>query len=145
MSDIRPLTKQQCFDIVWNNYVLGDAGPGLLESSSCVLRTPSGAKCFVGRLIPDHVYRPWMDSTTDLVMTPQALLYMPPERLTPDQREAAEELRGIFDSEVTPDFLYRLQDCHDRGVYASDCHKAWRGELEAFARNEGLRIPEGNE
>ncbi len=111
-----PATKQEVFDIVFKHLLkqgrksMGDHN-GI---DKCLYRSPDGAKCAAGALIPDECYTPKMEGL------PWASL--------------------VFDAKVPErhsDLISSLQFVHDR---SEPCH--WYDRLENVASRFGLTIPE---
>jgi hypothetical protein len=133
MSDIRPLTHQEIFDTIWNDYVEGEYQISLKSNSSttCVYRGPEGKRCFIGRFIPDHDYNPIWERKGGI------------RDLIADNSFVGSETAFLL-SESYEDFLGELQDTHDLGSDKDDVKSYWRRELSSIAQDWNLTIPGGN-
>lgn len=56
------ITKQEAFDIGLTGIRSQGYVQSVTESGACVYRGPNNLKCIAGHVIPDHVYKPWMDN-----------------------------------------------------------------------------------
>lgn len=141
MSDIRPLTKQEVFNTVWQYFVIEGHAQSVGPSSLCFPYTIScvykaeDTKCAIGIFIPDEEYSTALeeDALSDVI------------EACPTTKVLLEDVRG--------EFLSSLQQAHDTA--AQDLYKYTNSgreyvplglepRLRLFARNHGLEIPEGD-
>lgn len=108
------LGNQEVFDRVVK-HLLTQMKHSTSESNQiCMYRGDRGLRCAIGCLIPDELYRPWME----LTQIDQIL-----EEVPALSQHIGEDLH----------LLYSLQSIHD-------CFKPqyWREKLVSLARNRGL-------
>lgn len=108
------MTIQEAFDKVWSWFVV-QGKPRAVVNGMCRLRTPTGAKCAVGVLIPDEQYRDALD-----------------RRGITDYHESVPALEGL-----PLDFLTALQTAHDK----DGRDLGMTGALKQFAKRWHLTIP----
>lgn len=61
----KKLTLQECFDKVWDWFVVHGKPASLKEGTiECLYRGPNGTKCAAGVLMPDDIYDPRCEDTT---------------------------------------------------------------------------------
>jgi len=109
----RPLTQQEIFDVVVAHAATMKRRSEDLDGN-CAYRGDNGAKCFIGCLIRDDEYTPYIE------------------------REPIEKLRDLgfniaTTSGVSERFLYHLQRIHDRYIPSE-----WPAKFRAFADKYGL-------
>ena len=135
MSDIRPLTKQEVFDQVWDYFVVQGHPQSIYYDTSgfgsCMYRSEN-SKCAIGIFIPDDEYSISLEGTgTDIILelcpTPNVLL-----------------------ATVQGPFLERLQEIHDRATQLSKrsgevvlgIENGLEPGLRVFAKEQRLTIKE---
>lgn len=96
------MTPQEIFDTVCA-HLAGMTAKSINESGMCTYRGPNGSKCAVGALIPDDMYRPWMDEDNP------AINYM--------IRHVPQYFPAYFADNVV--LLFALQNVHDAGDFTS--------------------------
>lgn len=115
-------TEQETFDAVVAHFLTMD-GPAIdpdSDDQGCRYRSPTGAKCFVGALIPDELYREEIET--------YPVKYDCVRRIT--------ESLGYLTT-----FLQELQEIHDN--HSAEPADVWKGETERelieFAARHGLK------
>lgn len=117
------MTKQSAFNKVWRWFIRDGHGMSwdVNNDGQCMFRGPRGAKCAVGVLIPNRLYKKEMEEPN---------------------------LRGIMVrvpslKPLGMDFLSELQSCHDAAVEAgySPFKGVIRKNLTTFAEVNSLNIP----
>jgi hypothetical protein len=135
MSDIRPLTLQEIFDITWEKYIVNDI-PKVAKTetyrgkSICAYRDSEGNKCFIGQFISDHEYNESYEAKSIAVLYNDI-----PFRNT--------EARLLL-SEIHPNILSKFQSAHDIALKMrapARIKTTWRRGLQTLAKTYGLTIP----
>jgi hypothetical protein len=125
MSDIRPLTKQEIFDTIWKEYILGDSGQAVNIMQECQYRAMDNRKCFIGRFILEKDYSKALEGLSIHLLL--GTLENSDSRL--------------LLSEVGARFLERLQSIHDEIHSNPSTLKAiWKSQLLSLARRERLEV-----
>ena len=129
-------TQQNIFDHVWDYFLTDKNDFGWNEAGGlCEYRTPDGAKCAIGCMIPDEYYDKNMEGNTASELFGD-----------PDLTGIVEEQFGSI-RDVPPSFFNKLQHAHD---HAAECEvRGEQGEVRDTFRqymtnvaNEiGLDIP----
>lgn len=114
------MTKQEAFDRVWEHFIV-DGQPLSRVGGRCYYRSPFGAKCAIGLLIPDELYRDEFDSGGGMSAT--TLL----------QRPEFQEFQPL----LTGGFCERLQAAHD----CSDSRIGMEERMRRIAEEHSLSIP----
>lgn len=91
------LTKQEIFDIV-AVHLIKQGERAMNENGRCLYRSPDGKRCAAGKLMPDHLYKPFFENTTfqDLPFLVRRACY-----------------QGIAEDFDTETFIQELQQTHD--------------------------------
>ena len=123
---MRQLTRQDCFDKVWNHFVV-EKNPLSFELSGvgdrlCLYRGLNGEKCAIGILIPDDKWNPDCENQSPV----QALANCGIKDYFHD--EVFEALDGIY-------FLRDLQGAHDIVCYTFASTGSTKSTIETSLRN----------
>lgn len=116
---------EQGFDktaVYWKirTHLLAQDAKAATKEGSCKYRNEAGLQCAVGCLIPDELYKPWMEGQTAHGVDIQNVL-------------AKIFGRSLNDTELT--FLRDLQTIHD-----SHLPKSWKRRLDEFAEREHIQL-----
>lgn len=118
----KPVSEQQVFEAV--SYHLFRQGEPAYDGSKCVYRTEDDLKCAAGCLIPDSMYRVWMDNGSDnKPLNFHALITGP---------ECPAELHKSLSS--LEELVTELQSGHD---HSADDLYGWRSDLAKWLGNSG--------
>ena len=126
------MTNQEAFNRVWQHFVVEKQPRSYVNNDGCCYRGPNGAKCAVGVLIPDELYRPEMEdwSVTSL-------------------NSRADEFPTLFGpggclAGANIDLLTRIQAAHDSySIYGNPEFDRYMGKrLREIAQQFSLTIPE---
>lgn len=91
-------TEQETFDLVVNALIT-QGGPSLDEDhDTCMYRSPTGAKCAAGHLIPDELYDPVMEDKLSFGLPPNVF--------------------GVHKDNMT--LIGHLQSTHDKSSHSSN-------------------------
>jgi hypothetical protein len=121
------MSKQQnAFETMWNHFVVNKGPLSVLnstKSSVCVYRGPFGAKCAIGLLIPDALFRAEFEG--------KVMMYLP------------DDIKGYLYQETgfTLTQLTQLQECHDDASRGPEFHPEIEQALRTFAVEHGLTVP----
>lgn len=130
------MTLQELYDIVWKHFVI-EKGLASINPHTrlCCYRSPDGAKCAIGVVIPDEIYDPQMENRS-IRMLIEGL----------GSFAAIPSIAKLFEG-IPIDTLGDLQYCHDKAAEYSihhsdfDFHAEIKERLESFSRTYNLQIP----
>lgn len=132
------MTNQEAFNVVWNHFITQGQPPSMVIEATpsgdrlrCKYRGPSGERCAAGALIPDELYRGWMENKTI-----ESVIRDSPEiasRFTFVDQLLLHQLQSAHD-EIADD-LHRRSKLHEFGRYM-------RGRMESIAYRFNLSLPE---
>jgi hypothetical protein len=120
------MTLQKAFNRIWRHFVT-KKGPRSYNGrkNGCMYRGPDGAKCAIGLLIPERLYKPEMEGDNVLA-----------DEVWEAARKAVPGVRRRT--------LKSLQECHDRAADNVD-NASFGADIErrltSFASRRRLKIP----
>lgn len=129
IADAIAAQRQEDFNKVWDWFVVERHGRSVTgPEGGCCYRAPNGNRCAVGVLLPDHLWRPGLNSTPILSLATRT-----------SSTAHAQAIEEWIDKRGR-DFLYRLQSAHDY-VNAIDFRRAIGRKLREIAKWFDLTIP----
>lgn len=102
------MNKQEIFNTVVGHLIKQNKQSANVNGT-CLYRGPNNTKCAFGILIPDEVYKPYMEgSTSTSILVNQS------------KQNEIEEPLGISPDDYM--FVRHLQRCHDNALTGKDLH-----------------------